>query len=214
MLTVSPARPSRIAFAGKRCIDIVVSALAVAILSPLLAYCAIRVKLDSPGPVLFRQRRVGRDGVPFDILKFRTMVADADEQKFEIEALTLYPAEGTGQLFKLTSDPRITDFGAKLRRWSLDELPQIFNVLKGEMSLVGPRPLIFEEAGFVADHYAARERMRPGITGPWQVYGRSAIGFDDMVRLDYSYAMHWTVAEDLRILIRTLSAVFGGRGAY
>ena len=214
ILTVSPVRPQRVAYAGKRAIDIVIAAGALLALSPLLAYCAIRIKIDSPGPVFFRQKRIGRDGWAFQMLKFRTMVADADRRKPDIDELNMHGDGEYGRMFKIPRDPRITRIGASLRRWSIDELPQLFNVLGGQMSLVGPRPLIPAEAGAVSDHYSERQRLRPGITGPWQVHGRSDIGFDDMVRLDYSYAMNWSLAEDARILIRTVGAVAGGRGAY
>ena len=214
ILTVSPVRPQRVAYSAKRAIDIVFAAAALLVLSPLLACCAIRIKLDSPGPVLFRQKRIGRDGWAFGMLKFRTMVADADQRKPEIDELNMHSNGQHGRMFKVPRDPRITRVGAGLRRWSIDELPQLFNVLSGQMSLVGPRPLIPAEARAVSDHYSERERLRPGITGPWQVHGRSDIGFDDMVRLDYSYAMNWSLAEDARILIRTVGAVAAGRGAY
>jgi lipopolysaccharide/colanic/teichoic acid biosynthesis glycosyltransferase len=184
------------------------------LLSPFIAYCAIRIKLGTPGPVLFRQQRIGRKGRNFELVKFRTMVVDADARKREISDLNIHADTDTPGMFKVPDDPRITRFGAKLRRWSLDELPQLWNVLKGDMSLVGPRPLIPEEALVVEAHYKERLRVRPGITGPWQALGRSDIGFGDMVKLDYAYVTNWSFSEDLRLLVRTLGAITNGRGAY
>ena len=183
-------------------------------LSPLFAWCAIRIKRGSPGPVLFRQTRVGRDGKRFEFLKFRTMVQNADAMKTEVDTLNMHREGPTPGMFKIPGDPRITRVGQWLRRWSLDELPQLWNVLKGDMSLVGPRPLIPKEAEQVSGDYAARLQMRPGITGPWQALGRSEIGFGDMVKLDYTYVTHWSFAQDMRLLLRTVVAVAGGRGAY
>jgi lipopolysaccharide/colanic/teichoic acid biosynthesis glycosyltransferase len=176
--------------------------------------CAIRIKRDSRGPILFRQMRVGQDGTRFEFLKFRTMVENADALKSEVDALNIHRETATPGMFKIPGDPRITRVGHWLRRWSLDELPQLWNVLRGDMSLVGPRPLIPEEAERVSDDYAARLQMRPGITGPWQALGRSEIGFGDMVKLDYTYVTHWSFAQDVRLLLRTIVAVAQGRGAY
>ena len=179
------------------------------VLSPLLAFCALRIRMTSPG-LPFKQSRIGRDGQAFDVFKFRTMYQDADQRKHELEALN----DRDDGMFKITDDPRITPFGAKLRRSSLDELPQLFNVLRGEMSLVGPRPLIESEASLVADHYVMRFHVKPGITGPWQVLGRSDIPFEKMIKLDYAYVVSWSIGEDLRLLVRTASAMMHGRGAY
>jgi lipopolysaccharide/colanic/teichoic acid biosynthesis glycosyltransferase len=185
--------------------------IALVLLSPVFAWVAVRIKLDSDGNVFFRQRRAGRDGRPFEMLKFRTMVDGADSMRGSLRAET--DQEGS-TLFKLSDDPRITPLGARLRRWSLDELPQLWNVLRGDMSLVGPRPLPLDEAFLAEEHYAERMKVRPGMTGPWQIHGRSDIPFEDMVKLDYTYVASWTMREDLRLLIRTAGAVLRGRGAY
>jgi lipopolysaccharide/colanic/teichoic acid biosynthesis glycosyltransferase len=214
VLSIPPARGIRAWAALKRLFDAVAAAVALAALSPLLAWCAIRIKGGSPGPVLFRQMRIGRDGTRFEFLKFRTMVKNADALKIEVEALNIHRKSATPGMFKIPGDPRITRVGHWLRRWSLDELPQLWNVLKGDMSLVGPRPLIPEEAERVSADYAVRLQMRPGITGPWQALGRSEIGFGDMVKLDYTYVTHWSFAQDVRLLLRTIGAVAKGRGAY
>jgi exopolysaccharide biosynthesis polyprenyl glycosylphosphotransferase len=213
ILTVSPAQITRPRKLIKRALDASIAALSLAFLSPLLAYIAIRIKLDSPGPILFRQERVGREGELFQVLKFRTMVADAEERKRELDSLNIHAGQHKA-MFKVPNDPRITRFGAWLRRWSLDELPQLWNVLSGAMSIVGPRPLIPEEAELVSDWHAERNRVRPGITGPWQVLGRSEIPFEDMISLDYMYVSTWTLREDARILLRTLGAITRARGAY
>jgi len=214
VLTIPAAGRPRAWRAVKRGFDVVTTSAGLVFLSPLLAYCAIRIKLGSRGPVFFRQERIGRGGRTFRVLKFRTMVADADARKHEVAGMNIHKGTETPGMFKIPEDPRITPFGAKLRRWSIDELPQLWNVLKGDMSLVGPRPLIREEAIVVEAHYTERMRMRPGITGTWQTLGRSDIGFGDMVKLDYSYVMNWSFSEDLRLLMRTLGVVTQGRGAY
>lgn len=211
LLTLPSARKPRSGLAVKRAVDIAASATALLVFSPVFAYCALRIKRDSSGPVFFRQRRIGHEGNSIEILKFRTMVDGADHQKQEIAELNHHD---DGLMFKIPEDPRITSFGAKLRRASLDELPQLWNVLKGEMSLVGPRPLIPEEAKEISGHHRARFRLRPGITGRWQVLGRSDIPFEDMVKLDYTYVTNWSLGEDLRLLAHTAGAITGGRGAY
>jgi exopolysaccharide biosynthesis polyprenyl glycosylphosphotransferase len=198
----------------KRSMDVVAAGLGLVLLAPFFGFCAIGIKLSSPGPVLFRQTRVGRGGRRFELLKFRTMVEDADRIKDRVASLNMHSGNGGRQLFKIPNDPRVTRFGAFLRRWSLDELPQLANVLKGDMSLVGPRPLIPEEAALVEGRYEVRLQMRPGITGPWQTLGRSDIGFEDMVKLDYTYVTNWTLSEDLKLLARTAGAVWRARGAY
>jgi lipopolysaccharide/colanic/teichoic acid biosynthesis glycosyltransferase len=142
------------------------------------------------------------------------MVSQADTRKDELGELNVHLGTETPGMFKIHDDPRVTPFGRTLRRYSLDELPQLWNVLKGDMSLVGPRPLIPEEASLIDGDYGERTRMRPGITGPWQTLGRSDIGFADMVKLDYTYVANWSFAEDFRLLLRTVGAVFHGRGAY
>jgi exopolysaccharide biosynthesis polyprenyl glycosylphosphotransferase len=205
----SPHQP-RYASAVKRGVDIVVAAGALLLMSPLLAGCALAIRFDTPGPVFFRQPRVGRNGIPFSVFKFRTMVADAEDLKPGLSELN---RRGDG-MFKIPEDPRITRVGRWLRRYSLDELPQLINVLRGDMSLVGPRPLIQVEADLVDRRYEARFNVRPGITGRWQVFGRSDIPFDDMIKLDYTYVTNWSVGYDIKLMVRTISAMFGGRGSY
>jgi exopolysaccharide biosynthesis polyprenyl glycosylphosphotransferase len=215
VLTVPFIQVPRAWKAVKRSWDLLAATVGLVLLSPLLAVCAIGIRVGSPGPVLFRQRRIGRHGKPFELLKLRTMVDEADQLKPQLAAANMHAnGDGAGSMFKVPSDPRVTRFGAFLRRWSLDELPQLWNVLTGEMSLVGPRPLIVEEAELVEGRYEVRLLMRPGITGPWQTLGRSDIGFEDMVKLDYSYVMNWTPAEDFKLLMRTVGAVTRARGAY
>jgi lipopolysaccharide/colanic/teichoic acid biosynthesis glycosyltransferase len=173
---------------------------------------AIAIKIESRGPVFFRQPRAGRDNSCFQVIKFRSMYFDAEERKKDFAEMN----ESTdGVMFKIRSDPRITRVGRFIRRSSLDELPQLFNVLRGEMSLVGPRPLIFPETAALDEHWHLRRlELRPGLTGPWQVYGRSQNPFQEMVRFDYQYVAGWSLARDIEILLATLPAVFSGRGAY
>lgn len=209
IMTVRPTQMTKTTRLIKRVVDIVGAGIGLLVLAPLLLYLSVRIKLDSPGPVLFRQARAGQDGRVFEMVKFRTMVDGADQQRDELRSdLDL---EG---LFKLKSDRRITSYGSKIRGRSLDELPQLWNVLRGDMSLVGPRPLPLDEAPLVVDHFADRLRVRPGITGLWQVHGRSDIPFEDMVKLDYTYVANYSLQEDFRLLFRTVGAVVGGRGAY
>jgi exopolysaccharide biosynthesis polyprenyl glycosylphosphotransferase len=193
----------------KDLLDRVVAALGLLLLAPLFCAVAVAVRLSSPGPALFRQRRVGRDGREFQVLKFRTMTRDADRQQPALADRN----ESDGLLFKLRDDPRVTRLGALLRRTSLDELPQLVNVLRGEMSLVGPRPLPVRESDFRGD---ARRRLlvKPGITGLWQVSGRSRLSWEDAVRLDLYYVENWSISLDLAILARTVGAVLRGTGAY
>jgi exopolysaccharide biosynthesis polyprenyl glycosylphosphotransferase len=197
----------------KRAVDVMGSAAGLVVLSPLLAVVALIIKLDSKGPVFFRQIRMGRGGSTFRIYKFRTMVADADERKAEAAHLNMH-ANGDARMFKVPEDPRITRVGRRLRRYSLDELPQLINVLKGEMSLVGPRPLILPEAQHVESWARRRMDLRPGITGLWQVLGRSEIPFREMTALDYRYVTSWSLWNDIRLLFQTLPAVLRKRGAY
>jgi len=212
VLTVRPTRLSRTAATTKRIFDVAVSAAGLLLLSPLFAYAAIGIRLSSPGPMIFRQRRVGRHGNQFEMLKFRTMIDGADGMRDTLRSRD--HGNGNRSMLKLRNDPRVTPFGSRLRRWSLDELPQLWNVVRGDMSLVGPRPLPLDEASMVKDHYVERMRMRPGVTGPWQTHGRSDIPFDDMVKLDFTYVVAWSMREDLRLLFRTVAAVVRGRGAY
>jgi exopolysaccharide biosynthesis polyprenyl glycosylphosphotransferase len=214
VLTVPAVRSTKAAHVMKRGMDASVAGISLLALSPFLAYCAIRIKLDSRGPVFFRQERIGRRLEPFTVVKFRTMVRDAEERKADVERLNVHRDTETPGMFKIHGDPRVTRFGAWLRRWSLDEIPQLWNVLKGDMSLVGPRPLIPTEASLVGGPYEARFDMAPGITGRWQTLGRSDIGFEDMIKLDYTYVAGWSFAEDIRLLMRTAAVVGNRRGAY
>jgi exopolysaccharide biosynthesis polyprenyl glycosylphosphotransferase len=195
---------------AKRLFDLVVTLSALIALAPVLLAVAAAVKLTSPGPVFFRQERVGRDGEPFHMLKFRSMVVNAEELLAELMA----DNEGAGPLFKMKSDPRVTRVGRFIRKTSLDELPQLFNVLRNEMSLVGPRPALRSEmVEWDADLYD-RLQVKPGITGMWQVSGRSSTSFDEYTRLDLYYVHNWSLAVDLSILARTIPAVVRSDGAY
>jgi exopolysaccharide biosynthesis polyprenyl glycosylphosphotransferase len=194
----------------KRAFDLLVASMMVLLLLPVLAVIALLIKLTSPGPVLFRQTRTGRKGRTFDVLKFRTMVAGADGMRAALQELN----EADGPLFKLRQDPRTTKVGRVLRRWSLDELPQLFNVLRGEMSLVGPRPAIPSEVSQYETWQLARLEVAPGITGLWQVSGRSNLAFEGYVRLDIFYIENWSLLYDLYILGRTLPAMIKREGAY
>ena len=200
----------------KRTMDVALAGAGLILLAPLFALIACAIKLDSRGPVLFRQVRMGGDGKPFRILKFRTMVADAEERKAALGSLNKHAEPGSDpRMFKIPDDPRITKVGSFLRCFSLDELPQLVNVLKGEMSLVGPRPLILEEHQHVTQWARKRMNLKPGITGLWQVLGRSDIPFEEMVKLDYLYVTTWSPWQDFRLLIRTVPVVLAGaRGAY
>jgi exopolysaccharide biosynthesis polyprenyl glycosylphosphotransferase len=198
----------------KRAFDVVVSGTALVVLAPLLLVIAVAIKLDSRGPVLFRQRRVGKDERRFEVLKFRSMRADAERRKAEVAELSFHGGGNDSGMFKIRDDPRITRAGAWLRRTSLDELPQLLNVLRGEMSLVGPRPLIDSEFCQISGELRRRITVPPGITGLWQVNGRSDVPFEEMVGLDLLYAANWSLRRDLRILARTLPAVMRGEGAY
>ena len=192
----------------KRSLDIVGATLGIIVASPILALLAIAIKLDSPGPVLFRQRRVGRAGEPFTVLKFRTMGVDAEARTEELRSLSDDP-----DWLKLERDPRVTRVGRFLRATSLDELPQLWNVLLGEMSLVGPRPLIDSEDDLIAGWSRIRLDLAPGVTGLWQVLGRTDIPFRDMVSLDYLYVTNWSLWLDVKLIARTVPAVLTRRGA-
>jgi exopolysaccharide biosynthesis polyprenyl glycosylphosphotransferase len=186
------------------------AALALMMLSPLLLAIAVAVRFSDHGPALFVQTRVGKDGETFKIYKFRTMVVDAEARLAEVREKNDFD----GVLFKIRKDPRITNIGVHLRKWSLDELPQLLNVLRGEMSLVGPRPALPEEAAKYADHVRRRLVVKPGLTGMWQVNGRSDLSWDETVRLDLRYVENWSFALDLQILWKTISVIFRGAGAY
>ena len=197
-------------FAVKRTFDVVGATLVLVALSPLLFASAVLVKLTSRGPLLYRSRRNGIGGVPFDCFKFRTMRTDADQMQAELEELN----EADGPLFKIRDDPRLTPVGAMLRRFSIDELPQLVNVLRGEMSIVGPRPLPQRDFVRLEEWHKKRYLVLPGITGLWQVSGRSELDFDDLVRLDFLYLERWSVFLDLTIILKTLPAVLKGKGAF
>ena len=191
----------------KRTFDVVAAGAGLVLLSPLLLAIAIAVRASSPGPALFRQPRVGRRGHPFQMLKFRTMYEGADEDKAELVEY----CESDG-LFKLADDPRVTPIGSFLRRSSLDELPQLVNVLRGEMSLVGPRPLIEEEDRKISGWHHRRREGTPGMTGVWQVLGSARVPLDDMVKMDYLYRANWSLWLDVKILARTFAHVCSRRG--
>src|SRR3954447_22023138 len=195
---------------GKAVFDRVVGGLVLVLVSPLLLLIALAVRLTSSGPALYRQTRVGVDGRQFKMIKFRSMVADADAQRTKLLELS----EGNGVLFKMRKDPRITPVGGFLRRFSLDELPQLINVMRGDMSLVGPRPPLPEEVAGYSDDATRRLRVKPGVTGLWQVSGRSDLTWEESLRLDLRYADNWSMALDLSILWRTWRAVLRGAGAY
>ncbi|WMX48355.1 sugar transferase [Streptomyces roseicoloratus] len=195
---------------AKRALDVTIALSALVVLSPVLLAAACSIKLTSAGPVLYPQERIGRDGRPFRMFKLRSMRLDAERERSSY----LHLNEATGPLFKIRNDPRITPVGRVLRSWSIDELPQLLNVLHGEMSLVGPRPPLPEEC----EHYGPRERLRllvkPGITCVWQISGRSDVPFAEQVRMDLDYITGWSLGSDLRILLRTVPAVLGRQGAY
>ena len=196
----------------KRMVDVVGSGLGLLLISPLLTFIALAIKLDTRGPVFFAQERVGRGGRIFRMLKFRTMRVGADAEKAQLAHLN---TSGDARLFKIPNDPRVTRVGAILRRWSLDELPQLINVLRGDMSLVGPRPFFEKDLATYHEHHFGRLGALPGITGLWQVSGRSSItDFEEVVRLDCEYIHRWSLWLDLEILLKTLPAVLRRTGAY
>jgi exopolysaccharide biosynthesis polyprenyl glycosylphosphotransferase len=196
--------------AVKRVIDVVVAIILLLVLSPLFLLTALLIKLDSPGPVFFIQERVGLGKRKFRFYKFRTMIDGADKLQGELEVLN----EISGPVFKMKKDPRITNIGRVLRKTSIDELPQLINVLKGDMSLVGPRPLpIRDYNGFSKDVHRRRFSVRPGITCLWQIYGRSSIAFENWMELDMHYIDSWSLWLDCKILLRTIPTVLHGSGA-
>jgi lipopolysaccharide/colanic/teichoic acid biosynthesis glycosyltransferase len=217
-------RPPRPTAGPRRALDIFVAGTALLALSPLLALIALAIRLESPGPAIFRQRRLGRERRPFTVLKFRTMRhgADAAPHREYVRALIEHAA-GTGRaphaagsrrrrLYKLSVDDRVTRVGRFLRAWSLDELPQLVNVLRGEMALVGPRPVIPYEVEHYPEHYLRRFAVKPGLTGLWQISGRNERTYEEMVRFDIEYAQRASLLLDLRILARTLPVVLGRQG--
>ncbi|HEX8943435.1 MAG TPA: sugar transferase [Gemmatimonadaceae bacterium] len=209
---VHPARLGMPALVLKRATDLVLTIVGLVVCAPLMAFIAAAIKIDSPGPVFFRQRRVGLGGRDFMMWKFRSMTHEAEGRRATIAHLNAYP---DGRLFKLRDDPRVTRVGRVLRRFSLDELPQLFNVLAGEMSLVGPRPPIPLEVGRYEPRHFVRLSVVPGLTGPWQVGGRNLItDFEEVVRLEREYIDDWSLRLDLRIMVKTVGVVLSGRGAY
>jgi len=215
-LTSTMARPKPASSVARRALDVTVAGTALLVLVPVIVVSAIAVRLNSPGPVLFRQRRLGRQMQPFTVLKFRTMRADADSalHRDYVRSLigTQPPENAPDNLYKLVIDPRVTRVGRFLRSWSIDELPQLWNVLRGEMSLVGPRPVIEYEVEQYPDWYLRRFAVKPGLTGLWQVSGRNEKTYEEMVRYDIEYAERRSLWLDLRILARTALVVMRRQG--
>ena len=205
--TTTPSDETQLAF--KRLLDIAVSSALLLLATPVILFAALCIKLTSPGSVLFKQQRVGLNGRSFTLYKFRTMIADAHERRCEVDHLN----EMNGPVFKMKGDPRVTPIGRVLRKFSLDELPQLWNVLKGDMSLVGPRPPIPEEVASYHRWHRRRLSMKPGLTCLWQISGRNEIDFDRWMQLDLQYIDNWSPGLDLKILLRTIPAVLSGRGA-
>jgi exopolysaccharide biosynthesis polyprenyl glycosylphosphotransferase len=211
LVGLTPFRLSRSSKLVKRLADLTVATVALALLWPLFLIVAVAIKLDSPGPIFFRQLRMGASGKTFRILKFRTMVADADKRKAGLAHLNKHARNGGDpRMFKIEGDPRVTRVGRVLRRYMVDEAPQLVNVLGGEMSLVGPRPLVLDEDRHVDGWARKRLDLKPGMTGMWQVLGRSEIPFDEMVKLDYVYVTGWSLWNDVRLLLRTIPLVARG----
>ena len=196
--------------AARRALDVLVAAAALLLLLPLLLVVAILIRLDSPGPILFVQTRVGKHGQTFPVFKFRSMFLDAEERLSSVLAAN----ERTGPVFKMRRDPRITRIGRPLRRCSLDEVPQLLNVLRGEMSLVGPRPALPREVALYTPQQAGRLSVTPGLTGLWQVSGRATLSFEQSVALDLEYVRRQSFWLNVVLILRTVPAVLTGRGAY
>ena len=193
----------------KRLIDILLSGIGIIVLIPFWLVMFIAIKIDSRGPIFFKQKRVGKNGKIFKMYKFRSMYADAEERKAEL----MEQNEMSGPMFKMADDPRITPIGKFIRKFSIDELPQFFNVLKGEMSLVGTRPPTVDEWNEYNAHHKARLAIKPGITGLWQVSGRNDItDFEEVMSYDLRYIQEWSVLEDIRIIFRTIGVVFKAKG--
>lgn len=209
LLEVEVGAPRR-RLVAKSLLDRVAGTVALLAATPVIALAALAVRIQSPGGSFYSQTRVGLDGRTFTMWKLRTMVADADARRDQLVTAN----EGAGPLFKMHDDPRITSVGRFLRRYSIDELPQLWNVVRGDMSLVGPRPPLLEEVAAYADPVRRRMHVRPGLTGLWQVSGRSDLSWDDSVRLDLRYVDNWSLVMDIMILWKTTRAIFGGSGAY
>ena len=212
VVSLPPAHLAHLSRLIKRAMDLALATTGVLILSPFLLIVALAIRVTSPGPIIFRQVRMGYGGRPFEIFKFRTMVANAEDLKGDVSHLNVHLADDP-RMFKIPDDPRTTSVGRFLRRWDLDELPQLFNVIRGEMSLVGPRPLILEEDAHVATWGRRRLDLKPGITGPWQALGASMIPFNEMVRLDYLYITNWSLFQDVKWIWRTIARPIRGRHA-
>jgi exopolysaccharide biosynthesis polyprenyl glycosylphosphotransferase len=205
-----PERTYRIQQEAKRFLDQVLALVALAISAPVFVIVALLIKLTSRGPVFYGQPRVGLNGRTFTMYKFRTMVRDADRRFDELSA----DDDMDGRIFKLQSDPRVTKVGGWLRRRSIDELPQFWNVLRGDMSIVGPRPPLPREVDLYETHHLGRLLAKPGITGLWQVSGRSNLGFEEMAEMDSRYIREWSLGMDLTIMAKTVGVVLSGEGAY
>jgi exopolysaccharide biosynthesis polyprenyl glycosylphosphotransferase len=210
LVDLAPASLSPVARLVKRCFDLAIASGILLLLSPALIAAAIVIRLTSPGPAIFRQQRVGKDGRTFVMYKFRTMSMEANDAASRLRLVN----EMDGPLFKMKNDPRVTRVGGLLRRTSLDELPQLFNVLKGDMSLVGPRPFVPSESAQIDGHARRRFEVRPGMTGLWQISGRSQLSYSELARLDYLYVASWSLWWDMRILWHTPARVLEGRGAF
>jgi len=210
LITLQNSKQVAWKLAMKRLIDILGSACILLLSAPIIIMIGVLIKLDSKGPVFYRQKRCGKDGKRFLMFKFRSMANDAESIQTEL----LKKNEATGLMFKMRNDPRITKIGKFLRKYSLDEVPQFFNVLKGDMSLVGPRPPLPAEASDYNDWYKQRLSFKPGMTGMWQINGRSDLSFDEMVKLDVEYINNWSLWLDIILLLRTIPAVINKRGAY
>ena len=215
-LTAPATRPGLVESIARRTLDIGVAAVVLLLMAPVIAVVALTVRLSSPGPVFFRQRRLGRSMRPFTVLKFRTMRADADSALHRDYVRSLIgtdaPENPPDNLYKLVVDPRVTKVGRVLRSWSLDEIPQLWNVLRGQMSLVGPRPVIEYEVEQYPDWYLRRFAVKPGLTGLWQVSGRNERTYEEMIRFDVEYAERRSLWMDLRILARTAIVVMRRQG--
>ncbi|MFH1369550.1 MAG: sugar transferase [Elusimicrobiota bacterium] len=207
---LKPVSLSGFNFYFKRVVDLIISIIFLSLIWPVMLFIAIFIKLDSPGPILYNHKRMGYRGQTFNFYKFRTMVMDADKllEKFKKQS------ERKGPVFKMSNDPRVTNIGRILRRFSIDEIPQMINVLRGEMSLVGPRPQVLWEAAAYDDWAKRRLRILPGITGLWQVSGRASLSYEEMIELDIYYIENWTMGMDVKILFSTLPAIFSKKGAY
>jgi exopolysaccharide biosynthesis polyprenyl glycosylphosphotransferase len=208
LVGLPPLQLSGFSLLMKRCVDVVLASVALFLLAPALTAIALVIRLSSRGPIIFRQTRMGADEETFEIFKFRTMRADADRRKHEFAHLNKHAHNGGDpRMFKIADDPRVTAVGRLLRKFSLDELPQLFNVLRGQMTLVGPRPLILEEDSEITEWGRRRLDLKPGITGPWQVLGRTDIPFEEMVKIDYLYVTNWSLWRDLKLMVQTIPAI-------